>query len=58
MFFLFWYVIDKMQGYWSYIILLVMLGIISIIILFIIRKILEWRKKWVKIKSKNEIIIV
>ena len=57
MFLLLWHVIDKMQGHWSYITPLAMLGITSITILFIIRKILEWRKKWAKTKSKNETTI-
>lgn len=51
MFFLIWYVIDKMWGYWRDIILLVMLGIIGIIFLFIFRKFMECRNKLVKIKG-------
>lgn len=45
MFFLIWYISDKMFGKWSYFILLGIIGSIGIIVLFLIRKWIEYKKK-------------
>ena len=53
MFLLVWHVIDKMWGHWSYITPLGIVGITSIIVLFIARKLIEHQNKLSKIKSSN-----
>lgn len=53
MFLLAWHVIDKMWGHWSYLTPLGIVGITSIIVLFIARKSIEHQNKLSKIKSSN-----
>lgn len=53
MFLLVWHVIDKMWGHWSYITPLGIVGITSITVLFIARKVIEHQNKLSKIKSSN-----
>ena len=53
MFLLIWHVIDKMWGHWSYITPLGIVGITSITVLFIARKVIEHQNKLSKIKSSH-----
>ena len=53
MFLLVWHIIDKMWNHWSYLTPLGIVGITSITVLFIVRKIIEHQKKSQKSRLVN-----
>ncbi|MGK7919186.1 MAG: ferric reductase-like transmembrane domain-containing protein [Trichodesmium sp.] len=53
MFLLVWHVIEKMWGHWTYVSPLGIVGITSITVLFIVRKMRERQNKLAKAKGRN-----